>query len=136
MTLAVMIVIFVVTKSRQLRELGNLGGPAGIFNVNEPIIFGLPIIMNPLIYPLAISSSCVAIVTYFAMDIGFAPKPAGLIVPWTTPALLSGYLATGNKIMGAVMQLINIGIVFVIWLPFLKLLDNQYYGEKQKARKS
>lgn len=137
MTLAVIIAIFVVTKSRQLRELGKLGGPAGIFNVNEPIIFGLPIIMNPLILiPWLLAPVVVAIVTYFAMDIGFAPKPAGLIVPWTTPALLSGYLATGNKIMGAVMQLINIGIVFVIWLPFLKLLDNQYYGEEQKAQKA
>lgn len=134
MTLAVIAAIFVVTKSRQLRELGKLGGPAGIFNVNEPLIFGLPIIMNPLvIIPWLVAPVVVAIVTYFAMDIGFAPKPAGLIVPWTTPALLSGYLATGNNIMGAVMQLINIAIVFVIWLPFLKVLDNQYYREEQSA---
>ncbi|WP_225744002.1 PTS cellobiose transporter subunit IIC [Marinilactibacillus sp. Marseille-P9653] len=134
MTLAVIAAIFVVTKSRQLRELGKLGGPAGIFNVNEPLIFGLPIIMNPLVViPWLVAPVVVAIVTYFAMDIGFAPKPAGLIVPWTTPALLSGYLATGNNIMGAVMQLINIAIVFVIWLPFLKVLDNQYYREEQSA---
>src|SRR5699024_4711219 len=49
MTLAVIILIFMIGRSRQLKELGKLGGPAGIFNVNEPIIFGLPIIMNPLI---------------------------------------------------------------------------------------
>ncbi|GAE92843.1 PTS system [Gracilibacillus boraciitolerans JCM 21714] len=46
MTLAVVILIFMIGKSRQLKELGKLGGPAGLFNVNEPIIFGLPIIMN------------------------------------------------------------------------------------------
>ena len=131
MTLAVIIAIFVVTKSRQLKELGKLGGPAGIFNVNEPVIFGLPVIMNPLILiPWLVAPVVVAIVTYFAMSSGFVPKPAGVIVPWTTPALLSGYLATGNNIMGAVMQLINIAIVFVIWLPFLKVLDNQYYREE------
>ncbi|MFC6464493.1 PTS cellobiose transporter subunit IIC [Marinilactibacillus sp. GCM10026970] len=135
MTLAVIAAIFVVTKSRQLRELGKLGGPAGIFNVNEPVIFGLPIIMNPLvIIPWLLAPVIVAIVTYFAMDLGFAPRPAGLIVPWTTPALLSGYLATGNNIMGAVMQLINMAIVFVIWLPFLKVLDNQYYREEQSVQ--
>ncbi|PXW92219.1 PTS system cellobiose-specific IIC component [Streptohalobacillus salinus] len=137
MTLAVLIAIFVVAKSRQLRELGKLGGPSGIFNVNEPVIFGLPIIMNPLvIIPWLFAPVVVAAVTYFAMYTGFAPRPAGLIVPWTTPALLSGYLATGNNIMGTVMQLINMAIVFVIWVPFLKVMDKQYYESEQKAAQS
>jgi len=137
MTLAVIIAIFIVAKSRQMRELGKLGGAPGIFNVNEPVIFGLPIIMNPLVLiPWLLAPVVVAAVTYFAMSVGFAPRPAGVIVPWTTPALLSGYLATGNNIMGAVMQLINMGIVFVIWLPFIKLLDKQYYGEELSAQNS
>lgn len=134
MTLAVIICIFVVAKSRQMRDLAKLGGPSGIFNVNEPVIFGLPIIMNPLVMiPWLLAPVVVAAVTYFAMSVGFAPRPAGVIVPWTTPALLSGYLATGNNLMGAVMQLINMGIVFVIWFPFVKLLDKQYYGEEMSA---
>lgn len=133
MTLAVIFVIFAVTKSRQLRELGKLGGPSGIFNVNEPLIFGMPIIMNPLVMiPWLLAPVVVAAVTYFAMSTGFAPRPAGIIVPWTTPALLSGYLATGNNIMGAVMQMINMVVVFVIWFPFIKLLDKQYYGEEMR----
>lgn len=132
MTLMVVILIFFVAKSRQMRELAKLGGPSGIFNVNEPVIFGLPIVMNPLVLiPWLLAPVIVAAVTYFAMSIGFAPKPAGLIVPWTTPVLLSGYLATGNNIMGSVMQLINMGIVGLVWFPFIKLLDRQYYGEEQ-----
>ncbi|MGM0523280.1 MAG: PTS cellobiose transporter subunit IIC [Bacillota bacterium] len=134
MTLAVLLAIFVVAKSRQLKDLGKLGIGSGIFNVNEPVIFGMPIIMNPLvIIPWLLAPVVVAIVTYTLMSIGFVPRPAGVIVPWTTPALLSGYLATGNKIMGTVMQLINMGIVFVIWLPFLKVIDKQYYESEQKA---
>ncbi|GEM00920.1 PTS system, cellobiose-specific IIC component [Halolactibacillus halophilus] len=134
MTLAVLLAIFVVAKSRQLKDLGKLGIGSGIFNVNEPVIFGMPIIMNPLvIIPWLLAPVVVAIVTYTLMSIGFAPRPAGIIVPWTTPALLSGYLATGNKIMGTVMQLINMGIVFIIWLPFLKVMDKQYYESEQKA---
>ncbi len=137
MTLSVLLVIFVVAKSRQMRELGKLGGPSGLFNVNEPLIFGLPIIMNPLVMiPWLLAPVIVAAVTYFAMSTGFAPRPVGAIVPWTTPALLSGYLATGNNIMGAVMQLINMGIVFVIWFPFIKLLDKQYYGEEMSAEQA
>ena len=134
MTLAVLLAIFVVAKSRQLKDLGKLGIGSGLFNVNEPVIFGMPIIMNPLvIIPWLLAPVIVAIVTYTLMSIGFVPRPAGVIVPWTTPALLSGYLATGNKLMGTVMQLINMGIVFIIWLPFLKVIDKQYYESEQKA---
>lgn len=134
MTLAVIIGIFVIGKSRQMRELGKLGAPSGIFNVNEPIIFGLPIIMNPLvIIPWLLAPVVVAIVTYVSMATGFVPKPAGVIVPWTTPAVLSGYLATGNNIMGSVLQIINIAIVFTIWLPFLKIMDKQYYANEKSA---
>ncbi|SEO14540.1 PTS system, cellobiose-specific IIC component [Amphibacillus marinus] len=134
MTLAVLIAIFVVAKSRQNRELGKLGIGSGIFNVNEPVIFGLPIIMNPMVViPWLLAPVVVAIVTYFAMATGFAPRPAGVIVPWTTPALISGFLATGNNIMGSVMQLINMAIVFVIWVPFIKVIDKQYYESEKNA---
>jgi len=134
MTLAVLLAIFVVAKSRQLKDLGKLGIGSGLFNVNEPVIFGMPIIMNPLvIIPWLLAPVIVAIVTYTLMSIGFVPRPAGVIVPWTTPAILSGYLATGNNIMGSVMQMINMAIVFVIWLPFLKVIDKQYYATEQKA---
>ncbi|RBP42694.1 PTS cellobiose transporter subunit IIC [Garciella nitratireducens] len=135
MTLAVVILIFLIGRSRQTKELGKLGGPAGIFNVNEPIIFGLPIIMNPLVLiPWILAPIIVTIITYFSMSTGLVPKPAGIIVPWTTPIGLSGFLATGNSWRGAVLQIFNLLVVMGIWLPFLKILDKSYY-EKEKAKK-
>lgn len=135
MTLAVVILIFIIGRSRQIKELGKLGIAPGIFNVNEPIIFGLPIIMNPLvIIPWILAPVVVAIITYFAMSIGFVPKPAGIIVPWTTPIFISGFLATGNAWQGAVLQLVNLIVVMLIWWPFLKVMDKNYY-EKEKAEK-
>src|SRR5699024_12620386 len=81
--------LFIIGRSRQLKELGKLGAPAGLFNVNEPIIFGLPIVMNPLILiPWLIAPVVVTIITYFAMSTGLVPPPAGIIVPWTTPPIL------------------------------------------------
>lgn len=134
MTLAVVILIFMIGKSRQLKELGKLGGPAGIFNVNEPIIFGLPIIMNPIIIiPWLIAPVVVTIITYYAMSIGLVPPPAGIIVPWTTPPILSGFLATGNAWQGAVLQMFNIIVVGIIWWPFLKVLDKNYYENEAKG---
>ncbi|WP_368993476.1 PTS cellobiose transporter subunit IIC [Caldifermentibacillus hisashii] len=135
MTLAVILLIFLIGKSRQVKELGKLGGPAGIFNVNEPIIFGLPIIMNPLaIFPWLLAPVVVTAVTYFAMATGIVPKPAGIIVPWTTPIGISGFLATGNSWRGAVLQIVNLLIVMAIWWPFLKIMDKNYY-ENEKAKK-
>lgn len=134
MTLAVLIGIFLIGRSRQLKQLGKVGAPAGIFNVNEPIIFGLPIIMNPLvIIPWLVAPVVITLVTYFSMASGLVPRPAGIIVPWTTPALLSGFLATGNAWQGAALQAVNIVIVFFIWWPFLKIMDKQYYGEELAA---
>lgn len=134
MTLAVLIGIFLIGRSRQLKQIGKVGTPPGIFNVNEPVIFGLPIIMNPLvIIPWLVAPVVITLVTYFSMATGLVPRPAGIIVPWTTPALLSGFLATGNAWQGAVLQAVNIVIVFFIWWPFLKIMDKQYYGEELAA---
>ncbi|MUK87645.1 PTS cellobiose transporter subunit IIC [Ornithinibacillus sp. L9] len=134
MTLAVIILIFMIGRSRQLKELGKLGAPAGVFNVNEPIIFGLPIIMNPLvIIPWLLAPVVITIITYVAMSTGLVPKPAGIIVPWTTPPLLSGFLATGNAWQGAVLQAFNLLVVTLIWWPFLKILDKNYYENEKKG---
>lgn len=136
MTFAVIILIFIIGRSRQLKELGKLGAPAGIFNVNEPMIFGLPIVMNPLIIiPWLIAPVVVTIITYFAMASGLVPPPAGIIVPWTTPPIISGFLATGNAWQGAVLQAFNLLVVVLIWWPFLKILDKNYY-ETEKSGES
>lgn len=127
MTLAVILGIFIIGKSRQMKELGKIGAPAGLFNVNEPIIFGLPIIMNPLAFiPWLLAPVIVAVFTYFVMATGIVPPPTGVIVPWTTPTILNGALAT-NSWQGGVLQAVNIFIVFTIWWPFLRIMDKQYY---------
>ncbi|MEC2306645.1 MULTISPECIES: PTS cellobiose transporter subunit IIC [Heyndrickxia] len=134
MTLAVIVLIFLIGRSRQIKELGKLGGPAGIFNVNEPIIFGLPIVMNPLVLiPWLLAPVVVTIITYVSMATGIAPKPAGVIVPWTTPIIINGFLATGNHWQGGALQLVNLIVVMLIWWPFLKILDKNYYENEKKA---
>lgn len=134
MTIAVVFALLFVMKSRQLKELGKLAGPAAIFNVNEPIIFGLPIVMNPLVFvPWLLAPIVVVIFTYTMMAIGLAPIPTGVIVPWTVPVFFSGALAT-NSIMGGVLQIINCFIVFIIWLPFLKVLDKKAMETEAQAK--
>lgn len=134
MTLAVAFALLFVVKSRQLKELGKLAGPAAIFNVNEPIIFGLPIVMNPMIFiPWMLSPVVVVIFTYIMMSIGVVPIPTGVTVPWTVPIFFSGSLAT-NSIIGGVIQIINFCIVFIIWLPFIKILDKQAIQAEENSQ--
>ncbi|BAC12737.1 PTS system, cellobiose-specific enzyme II, C component [Oceanobacillus iheyensis HTE831] len=74
MTMAVILGLFIVAKSRQLKQLSKIGGPPSVFNVNEPIIFGLPIILNPLVLiPWLLAPVVITIVTYFSMAIGLVP---------------------------------------------------------------
>jgi len=126
MTLAVILAIIFFAKSKQLKELSKLAGPAGIFNVNEPVIFGLPIVLNPMILiPWIIAPLIVTAFTYFVMNIGLVPIPIGVDVPWTVPIFLSGILAT-NSLAGGILQLVNLAIVLVIWSPFVIIMDRQY----------
>lgn len=125
MTLAVLVAIFIVARSSQMREVAKLATPSGIFNVNEPVIFGLPIVMNPaILIPWIIAPIVVVTITYIAMKFGIVPLTTGVAVPWTVPIFFSGMLAT-NSIMGGLMQLVNLAVVFAIWLPFLKAMDIQ-----------
>ncbi|MTL83437.1 oligo-beta-mannoside permease IIC protein, partial [Turicibacter sanguinis] len=131
MTLIVLIMILAFMKSRQLREVGKLALPAGIFNVNEPTIFGLPIVLNPIIaIPWILAPIIATSVAYFAMSSGLVPSTTGVAVPWTTPVFISGMLAT-NSLRGGLLQIVQMLIVGVVWFPFLKALDKRNVIEEK-----
>ena len=131
-TLALVLAMIFFAKSKQLKTLGSLALPSGIFNINEPITFGMPIVMNPIMMiPFILAPVTICIVTYFAMKTGLAPSTTGVALPWTMPPLISGYMATGNNIMGSVMQLVNFAIAFIIYFPFFKMWDAVKYKEEQ-----
>lgn len=137
MTLAVVFAILVFMKSKQMKQVGKLGLGPGIFNVNEPIIFGLPIVMNPIIIvPWILAPMIVTLVSYFAMSSGMVPPPTGVAVPWTVPFFINGIMAT-NSLAGGLLQLVNMTIVFVIWFPFLKTMDRiNVQKEKEEENKT
>ena len=125
MTLIVILSILAFAKSKQLKEVGKLAAPAGIFNVNEPVIFGLPIVLNPMIViPWILGPVLATLVAYLAMASGLVPLTTGVAVPWTTPVFLSGMLAT-NSLRGGILQLVQMGTVLVVWYPFLKAFDKK-----------
>ena len=125
MTLAVVILIAFVLKKKQYRDVGRLALAPGIFNVNEPAIFGLPIVLNAtILIPWVLAPLVVTTINYLVMAAGIVPPPTGVSVPWTVPIVASGILAT-NSWLGGALQVLDFIIVGFIWYPFLRILDKQ-----------
>lgn len=125
MTLAVVIIMAFFLRKKQYRDVGRLALSAGIFNVNEPVIFGLPIVLNAtILIPWVIAPIIVTAFNYFVMAIGIVPAPTGVSVPWTVPIFFSGIIAT-NSLAGGLLQIVDFILVGFIWYPFLRMLDKQ-----------
>jgi PTS system cellobiose-specific IIC component len=134
-TLALVVAMIFRAKSKQLKSLGKLAIGPGIFNINEPVTFGMPIVLNPLlIIPFIITPVVLVITSYLSMKWGWVARPSGVAVPWTTPILFSGYLATGGKISAVILQLVNFVISFIIYYPFLKAWDKQKLAEENAVK--
>jgi cellobiose PTS system EIIC component len=118
-TLALIAAIFLVVKSKHYRTVGKLSAPAGVFNINEPVLFGLPIVLNPImLIPFILVPTVLTIVSYFALSLGIVPKTVA-ILPWTTPPIISGYLVSGGSWKGVFLQIINLAIAIMMYIPFL-----------------
>ena len=125
MTLAVVILMAFVLKKKQYRDVGRLALAPGIFNVNEPAIFGMPIVLNAtILIPWVVAPLVVTTFNYLVMAAGLVPAPTGVSVPWTVPVIASGVLAT-NSWLGGLLQVIDVVVVGMIWYPFLRILDRQ-----------
>jgi PTS system cellobiose-specific IIC component len=129
-TLALCLTMIFICKSKQCRTLGRLAILPGLFNINEPITFGLPIVLNPIMMiPYIFTPIILAIVCYVAIAIGFVPRPSGVIIPWTTPAVIGGFLIAG--IRGAILQIVELGVAFLVYYPFIRTVDKQYYEQEK-----
>lgn len=134
-TLSLLIAMVLICKSKRIKSLGKLSILPGIFGINEPIIFGLPIMLNPLLLiPFVLVPTLNIIITYFCMSSGLVPLTNGVQLPWTTPIVFSGFLTTGWQ--GAVLQVILLIMGVFIYMPFIKMLDNQYLREESEQDES
>lgn len=122
-TLIVLILIMAIMTKKQYKEVARLAIAPGIFNVNEPVIFGLPMVMNASLFiPWLLAPLVSVIIAYAGFASGIVPLTTGAQVPWTMPAIISGFLAT-NSIMGALLQIVQMIAVGLIYLPFLMMVD-------------
>ena len=123
-TAALMIAMIINSKSAINKSIRNVATGPAFFNINEPVIFGLPIVLNPIyIIPFILAPMVSAIIAFALSSIGFV-APASAVVPWTCPPVISAFLATGQW-QGAVVALINIAVSVLIYLPFVMYADKK-----------
>ena len=122
-TFGLCLLLLFAAKSKQFRALGKLSIGPEIFTINESIIFGMPIVLNPImIVPFLLTPLVLSIVAYFSMSTGLVPLTNGVNIPWTTPPVISGFLVSGWR--GAVLNIVQIALSAAIYFPFFKIADN------------
>lgn len=134
-TISLILAILIFSRVKASRQVANLSLAPGIFNINEPMIFGFPIVFNlPLIIPFVLFPTISSLIGYFATAWGFVSRSV-VLVPWTTPPLIGPYLATAGDWRSVFLQaaIIILGIFF--YLPFLKISERvaQVQAEEQQG---
>lgn len=120
-TIALLIAIFIFSRRKDYKDFAKLSVTPAIFNISEPIIFGLPIVFNiSLIIPFVLAPIFSLTVAYFATAVGLINHVV-VQIPWTTPPVISGFLATAGDWRAAVLQILIIAASVFIYLPFLRI---------------
>lgn len=131
-TIALMIAMFFKSKSAVNKAIRNVASAPSAFNINEPLIFGLPIVLNPIyIIPFIVAPMLSAVIAYSLSALGFV-APASAVVPWTCPPVLSAIFATGQWQAGVVAA-INIAVSVLIYLPFVAYSDKKNLEAESEA---
>jgi len=125
-------ILMVFSKSEYLKRVGRFSIIPGIFNINEPIIFGAPLVMNPLLaIPFIVGPLVTGVISYVAVASGIVGKFA-INAPWTLPAPIGAYFATNGNLPAVILVLVNIAITTVIYYPFFKVYEKKMIAEEHQ----
>ncbi|WP_291291383.1 PTS transporter subunit EIIC [Enterococcus sp.] len=117
--LPLVIAILWVSKRQEQRQIAKFGLTTCLFNITEPIMFGLPVVMNPIyMIPCALIPSINLIIAYFATSIGLIGKTVAA-APWITPPVIQSFIATGGDIKAAILTVILIVLDVFLFVPFV-----------------
>ena len=121
------------SKSQRYKALSKVALPAGLVSISEPMVFGVPMVLNPvMLIPMLLAPTATFLLGYLAMATGIMPYMTGAELPNGTPVVLGGFLAWGG-IKGAIMHIVLIAVSTLIYYPFFKILDRQAQQEEENA---
>ena len=128
-TLALIIAVFIVVRKREdYKQVAKLSLAPGIFNINESVMYGLPVVLNPILFiPFLIVPGVLSTIAYLATASGLVPATY-ILAPWITPVGIGAWMATGGSgfgsIMAALLSIFNLIVAILIYLPFVKMAEN------------
>lgn len=132
-TLGLCLFMCFLAKSDQLKYLGRSAIVPGLFNINEPLLFGIPIVYNPnLAIPFFLAPMAEVLISYFAITLGIC-SPVIVQMAWPTPLGLGAFISTGGDLRAALVALVNVVVAGAIYFPFFKAYDAKLLAEEQEA---
>lgn len=121
-TLCLIAALFIAGKHKNRRHLAAMSLLPGVFNINEIMVFGMPISLNPVFFvPFIAVPMLLVTLSYLAIAAGLVPHVTARI-EWTTPIILSGYAAT-HSAAGIILQIVNLAVGTLCYIPFVRLAD-------------
>lgn len=128
-TMGLALDMLLFSKSKRYKSLGKLCILPSICNINEPVIFGMPIILNPVMaIPFLLVPQITAIITYFAMNLGLVSLPRIALGATGTPLILDGWMIAG--LSGIILEVILIALTAIIYYPFFRVQDHMACQEE------
>jgi len=122
-TLPLIIAVFIFSKYEPYKKLAKLAVGPSIFQINEPVIFGMPIVFNiPLMIPFLLAPVVSILIGYGATIVGII-ESLSVLIPWSTPTLVDGFLASGGDWTVVVLQVGIVILQTLIYIPFLKISE-------------
>ncbi|WP_270659804.1 PTS transporter subunit EIIC [Enterococcus thailandicus] len=131
--LGLLIAILIFSKREDYRAIGKLGIAPAIFNISEPVMFGLPIVMNPLYFiPFVFVQPILALVVTIAYNIGFLP-PTTAVIPWVSPVGFGAFFATNGSLRAVLIAIICLALSVLIYAPFVIVANREKAKEDKLA---
>lgn len=130
-TIGLVLLMVFMGRSQMMKTLGRISLAPAIFNINEPVIFGIPIAFNPiLLIPFVLTPGIIAGGTYLLMDMGIIGMPILGNVPWTLPPIIVGFVMSGGVWSTAIWALCVVIISVIVYYPFFRIADKQLYNKE------
>lgn len=127
-----LVISMIKSKSKRYKQMFKLAVVPSLFNINEPLVFGMPIMMNPVFFlPMVLTPICCGTASLILMHVLNLAKVFNpmIMLPWTMPGVIQTFLSGGIQFL--TIAIVVVIISTIIWYPFFKIADKKAYQEEQ-----
>ncbi|CAM3745850.1 PTS sugar transporter subunit IIC [Parendozoicomonas haliclonae] len=131
-----LVILMAFSKATHLRSVGRMSALPGVFQINEPVMFGTPVVMNATLFvPFVLAPVVNAVIAYIAVNTGMVDK-AIAVTPWTTPALIGAAWGAGWVLKASILTALLLVLDVLIYYPFFKVYEKQVLADEAAMESS